>query len=194
MPVNDQISNFADLGVVGATPTSRNENLAIAQPNDFFSFTLNENSLFNLSLTGLSDAAGVEIIADSNDNSIIDSDEILDTRQTDIGEDLELNLSLTPESYFINVFSPNNDSETNYNLSVSATAQNNTPPTTIGIEDLNLATNSPAQTISLFDAFSDAEDTDADLVYTVQNNSEPTLFATDPTIDPTTGNLTLEFA
>nr|MBZ8182902.1 hypothetical protein [Oscillatoria salina IIICB1] len=140
MPVNDQISNFADLGVVGATPTSRNENLAIAQPNDFFSFTLNENSLFNLSLTGLSDAAGIEIIADSNDNSIIDSDEILDTRQTDIGEDLELNLSLTPESYFINVFSPNNDSETNYNLSVSATAQNNTAPTTIGIENLNLAT------------------------------------------------------
>ncbi|MEC4983611.1 MAG: hypothetical protein SAJ37_12045, partial [Oscillatoria sp. PMC 1068.18] len=194
MPVNDQIINFTDLGVLDPDLTSRNDRIAIAQPNDFFSFTLNEDSLLNLSLTNLSDAAGVEIIIDSSNNGIVDANEILDTIQTDSGEDLTLNLSLTADTYFINVFAPNNDSETNYNLSVSAISEENTPPTTIGIDDLNLATNSPAQTINLFDVFSDAEDANTDLVYEVQNNTNETLFATTPSIDANTGNLTLEFA
>ncbi|MEC4895160.1 MAG: Ig-like domain-containing protein, partial [Oscillatoria sp. PMC 1050.18] len=83
--------------------------------------------------------------------------------------------------------------ETTFNVTVSEETTN-TPPTATEIQDVNVVANSPAQIISLFEAFDDAEDLDTELVYTVENNTNTTLFASEPSIDANTGNLTLEFA
>ncbi len=67
----------------------------------------------------------------------------------------------------------------------------NSPPTTTGISDINAIENDPALIIDLFAAFDDSEDPDADLTYTLSNNSNPELLNTN--IDPVTSELTLTF-
>ncbi len=73
----------------------------------------------------------------------------------------------------------------------------NDTPTTTGIKDVvnwyRTSNISPANTvIDLFAAFSDVEDTDNDLKYSIQNNSNPYLFS-GINIDSTTGQLTLDY-
>ena len=69
----------------------------------------------------------------------------------------------------------------------------NQAPTTSGIADVNVAEDAPNTVINLFSAFDDAEDPDAALTYTVENNTNPGLFASTD-IDGTAGTLTLVYA
>ncbi|NIP70848.1 MAG: hypothetical protein GTO04_17235, partial [Planctomycetales bacterium] len=69
----------------------------------------------------------------------------------------------------------------------------NTAPTTSGIDDITVEENSAERVVELFQAFADAEDADEDLVYTIEDNTNPELFNFTE-IDDLTGQLTLDFA
>ena len=69
----------------------------------------------------------------------------------------------------------------------------NSLPTTSGITDVTVAEDAADSVIDLFAAFADAEDLDADLTYTIENNTNPTLLDT-TAIDGALGTLTLGYA
>lgn len=73
------------------------------------------------------------------------------------------------------------------------TPPGNQPPTTSGIADVNVNTDASDTIIDLFAAFDDFEDPDPALTYTIENNTDPSLF-TSTTIDGVLGTLTLDFA
>ena len=73
------------------------------------------------------------------------------------------------------------------------TPPDNQPPTTSGIADVDVNTDAPDTVIDLFSAFDDAEDSDTALTYTIENNTNPSLF-TSTTIDGVVGTLTLDYA
>jgi len=76
---------------------------------------------------------------------------------------------------------------------VIGSVSGNLPPTTNGIADVNVNTDSPDTVLDLFAAFDDFEDPDTDLTYTLENNSNPSLF-TATAIDGVLGTLTLDYA
>ncbi|GAA0894041.1 hypothetical protein GCM10009122_37210 [Fulvivirga kasyanovii] len=67
--------------------------------------------------------------------------------------------------------------ETNYTGSASGTLKINAPPTTSGILDVNVNEDAANFVINLMQAFDDAEDDDNSLIYTIQSNSNPSLFS-----------------
>jgi hypothetical protein len=72
-------------------------------------------------------------------------------------------------------------------------ASSDSPPTTTGIGDVTVDEDGAATLINLFDAFEDAEDADADLIYRIDSNTNTNLFS-GVNIDPNTGILTLNYA
>jgi RHS repeat-associated protein len=66
-------------------------------------------------------------------------------------------------------------------------------PTTLGLSDVNVNEDVADQVIDLFAAFGDLEDADSALTFTIQSNSNPSLFAS-ANIDNMAGTLTLAFA
>jgi len=86
--------------------------------NDFYSFNLSGRSSFNLSLSGLTANADVQLIKDANSNGQVDTNEIIaGSYQT--GRKAELiQTTLDSGNYFIKVYSAGGS--TNYNLGVSA--------------------------------------------------------------------------
>ena len=69
----------------------------------------------------------------------------------------------------------------------------NFAPTTSGIADVHVNTDAPDTIIDLFAAFDDIEDPDSALTYSIENNTNPSLF-TATTIDGVLGTLTLAYA
>ncbi len=69
----------------------------------------------------------------------------------------------------------------------------NTPPTTSGLANVQVVEGAASSMIDLFAAFDDTEDADAALTYTIEQNTNPGLFAATP-INPVTGVLTLDYA
>ena len=68
----------------------------------------------------------------------------------------------------------------------------NQTPTTSGIANVNVNTDAPDTVIDLFAAFDDAEDPDPALIYTIENNTNLSLF-TSTTINSAQGTLTLNY-
>ncbi|MEW6498267.1 MAG: PPC domain-containing protein, partial [Cyanobacteriota bacterium] len=112
--------------------------------NDFYRFSLDNTSNFNLSLTGLSSDVDVRLIQDVNSNGIVDNgDEIV--RSTWGGSnDESINHSLTTGTYFAQVYQYSGD--TSYTLNLSATASQ-TPNNLLPVE-VDLGTLSDTQTYS----------------------------------------------
>ncbi len=73
-----------------------------------------------------------------------------------------------------------------------STSVNNTP-TTNGLANITVAEDSADSVIDLLTAFTDVEDLDSDLIYSIQSNSNTGLF-TASTLDAATNTLTLGFA
>lgn len=67
----------------------------------------------------------------------------------------------------------------------------NDPPTSSGIDDINVNDNAGDKVINLYESFDDIEDTDADLVYTITDNSNSELFSG---VNIAAGTLTLDYA
>jgi len=78
-------------------------------------------------------------------------------------------------------------------ISLIETTPVNSPPTTVGIEDVVVASGAPATVLDVFAAFDDAEDADEDLTYEITANSTPSLFSA-VAIDGQAGTLSLEYA
>ncbi|HEY9796123.1 MAG TPA: S8 family serine peptidase [Leptolyngbyaceae cyanobacterium] len=85
--------------------------------NDFYRFSLDSTSNFNLSLTGLSSDADVRLIQDVNSNGIVDDgDEIVRSARGG-SNDESINHSLAAGTYFAQVYQYSGD--TSYTLSLS---------------------------------------------------------------------------
>jgi hypothetical protein len=69
----------------------------------------------------------------------------------------------------------------------------NTPPTTSGIDNVEVVEDADDTVINLFAAFDDEQDPDEALTYEITSNSNPDLF-TSVTIDGEAGTLTLDYA
>lgn len=68
----------------------------------------------------------------------------------------------------------------------------NVPPTTTGFENVTVNEDAPSTVVDLWGAFSDAQDPDPVLAYSIESDSNPGLFSS-ALIDATTGQLTLKY-
>ncbi len=98
-----------------------------ADRNDYYRFTLAQTSNFNLSLTGLTDSAEVDLIQDSNNNAQYDYGEQISYDYGSKSSNGSIVKTLGAGTYYIHVHTNDSSYNTNYTLGVSATA---TPPTT----------------------------------------------------------------
>ncbi|MCU0544407.1 MAG: alpha/beta fold hydrolase [Oscillatoriaceae cyanobacterium Prado104] len=106
---------------VGHEQSSYNDFVGDTDGNDYYKFTLNQKSNFNLSLNGLSDDADVRLFLDRNDNRVIDNGETVarSIKSGTLAETISMNLE-EPGTYYIQVYPGTFNVNTNYNLNVAA--------------------------------------------------------------------------
>ncbi|MGK7903847.1 MAG: Ig-like domain-containing protein [Hormoscilla sp.] len=116
-----------DIGTLSDSKTFE-EFVGTFDSRDYYRFTIDQPSNFNLRLSDLEDDVEVQLLADLNDDTQITTNEFL--RETDLRDssnDRAFGITLGPETYFLRVYTESRSINTNYTLDVSATA---TPPTT----------------------------------------------------------------
>ena len=99
---------------ITSTPQTFTDWLGSTDTNDYYRFTLDDISNFNLTLEGLSADADVRLL-DSSGNTIATSNRSGNTSES-------INRTLDAGDYFIQVYPWSNNTDTNYSLNVSATA------------------------------------------------------------------------
>jgi Bacterial pre-peptidase C-terminal domain len=118
-----------DLGPLNGTATIQDA-VNSGDANDYYRFSIGPNSNFNLSLNGLTSDADVQIL---NSAGVVVASSTLAGNAAE-----QINLSnLAPGSYFARVFSFNS-SNTNYNLSLSATQADFAGNTLAGARNLGV--------------------------------------------------------
>ncbi|MGC9525406.1 MAG: PPC domain-containing protein [Limnospira sp.] len=131
----DTIEDALNIGVIGLEPTETNDRIGFREDgrrerNDYYQFTIEEESDFNLTLDNLEDNANVQIL-DSDGSVMFRSNEPGRRRET-IDTDLE------PGTYFVRVLQQGR-SQTDYRLSLNADPITDTdgkaPGTDLGILD-----------------------------------------------------------
>ncbi|WP_375498073.1 pre-peptidase C-terminal domain-containing protein [uncultured Nostoc sp.] len=95
---------------------SRSEFVGNIDTNDYYKFNLNSTSSFNLTLSGLSDNADVQLIRGSNGQTIPY------TNQTGSTNETITNLPLSAGTYYIRIYA-SGSAETFYNLDITAQPQ-----------------------------------------------------------------------
>ena len=80
--------------------------------------------------------------------------------------------------------------ETTFTVTVNAV---NDSPTSSGLANITVSKDAPDSVIDLLTAFTDEEDLDTDLIYTIQSNTNTSLFTTS-TVDAAANTLTLNYA
>ncbi len=147
---------------------------------------------YKFSVSNQGDAEGIAFHQPSNHLFLIDGSRDIIFEYTTTGTLLE--------SYDIGGFSPPPRSP--QGLTFGPTSDPNDPPSALslyiadGMKDIanvNVSTDAPDTVIDLFAAFDDAEDLDPALTYTIENNTNPSLF-TSTTINGAQGTLTLKYA
>jgi Ca2+-binding RTX toxin-like protein len=108
--------------------------------DDFYRFNLTQNSNVSLQLSGLSDYAYVRLVADKNSNGLYDSGETLYDDYGSSSSTADINSALGAGAYFAWVDQYGANYNTNYTLSLSATASPVTTPSDPG-NNLNTALN-----------------------------------------------------
>lgn len=121
------LDSALNIGVLSRNRTAYNF-VGSADRNDYYRFTLAGTSNFSLSMTGLSSYAYVDLILDSNGNGQYDqySDEKLYNDYGYSSRNGSINQTLGAGTYYVRIYT-DNSYNTNYTLSLTATA---TPPTT----------------------------------------------------------------
>ena len=115
----NSLTTARNLGLLSALQTVQDA-VSDADPNDYYRFTINTNSQFNLTLTGLENDADVFLIRDANNNGRVDSSDIL-ASSTAVGNVSEaIAQILSAGTYFVQVTQFQGD--TPYQLSLGATA------------------------------------------------------------------------
>lgn len=121
-----------DLGLLNSSQNF-SDFIGTVDPDDFYRFTLNTRSDLNLVLNNLSADADLQLIQDINNNGIVDDvvglvdgGEILSSSESTGSDPETIDFEgLDPGTYFVRVLQY--DGDTNYNLSLSATANQLTP-------------------------------------------------------------------
>jgi hypothetical protein len=119
---------------VGSTATNFSDWVGTTDTNDYYRFSVTQNTNLNLTLSGLSGDADLTLL-DSNGNTITSSNNFGTANDS-------INRQLQQGNYFIRVF-PMFGVNTNYNLAVAAT------PVTPSLPDLALNSLSTARQISV---------------------------------------------
>ncbi|MEH2060379.1 MAG: Calx-beta domain-containing protein [Nostoc sp.] len=96
-----------------------------ADTNDYYKFSVTSPSNFNLSLSGLTSNADVQLIQDINGNSQIDANEILGSSILTGSSAESISVPLFSGNYYVRIYPSGNSINTNYNLSLSATSLGN---------------------------------------------------------------------
>ncbi len=109
---NNDIQNAKNI-TIGNNPSIFSDSVGITDPNDYYRFTLAEDSDFDLSLTELADRANVQLL-DSSGAVLVNPDNYTT-------DDVNINVQLLAGTYYIRVHPSYSNDNTNYNLSVAAT-------------------------------------------------------------------------
>lgn len=123
------LSTAYDIGSLSATYTTSNF-VSSSDTSDFYGFSLDSTSNFNLSLTGLSSDADVQLIQDLNGNGIFDYDLGERIAYSNFGStfDESINLqSLAAGDYFVEVYQYSGDTDYNLNLTATPSVSTATP-------------------------------------------------------------------
>ncbi|MBD2482944.1 pre-peptidase C-terminal domain-containing protein [Planktothrix sp. FACHB-1365] len=134
-PQGEPGSNIATALDLGVLPDllSYSQFVGKDDPNDFYRFTLQNNSDFSLGLGGVSNSTEVALIKDFNNNNQINSvdGDVLNDDYGYSGDDTEINRALEAGTYYISVY---NDSSagTNYDLRLEVTSKPATTPSNPG--------------------------------------------------------------
>ncbi|MDB9457784.1 pre-peptidase C-terminal domain-containing protein, partial [Dolichospermum circinale CS-545/17] len=112
-------STAFDIGSLNAV-ASFSDFVGNVDPEDFYQFTLGDVKGLKIELNGLSGDADVELAQDTNNNGVIDSNEIISMSELQ-GSDAEfIHVSaLAAGNYLVRVYQY--DGDTNYNLSITLT-------------------------------------------------------------------------
>ncbi len=121
MPLDTVGNNLSSAKAIAlnATPQTWNEWVGTADTQDFYRFTLTARSALNLTLTGLSYDADLQLICDKNSNGIIDSGEVLSSSVKGGSTNEAIFSYLNAGTYFARVYQYWGD--TNYAFQASAT-------------------------------------------------------------------------
>ena len=127
--LGNQLSQARDLGVLSGTQTIA-DSVSNARPDDLYRFTLQANSDFKLTVSGLRADVDVTLIKDINgDNSIDFTDIIAASQEPNLSpESIEIN-GLTAGTYFVRIYQF--QGSTNFTLNLSAT------PATVSANNLS---------------------------------------------------------
>jgi len=145
---------------------------------------------FNNLGTGITGSYAAGVLSLSGNKSINNYQNVLRTVTYN-------NTSATPDTNDRTITFKVNDGDDDSNIATKIVLINdvNTAPqlTNSGVNNVTVNEDAPNKTINLFDSFEDVEDADADMIYTVQTISNPTLFSA-TSVNATNGNLVLDFA
>ncbi|MGB3401819.1 MAG: DUF4347 domain-containing protein, partial [Microcoleaceae cyanobacterium] len=120
---NNSFVSAQDIKILGATQTF-NGFVGASDHDDYYEFTLDKTSRVNLSLTNLQEAAQLTIVADLDNDGMLDYNETLDETYSGSAADRSLTEILVPGTYAIRVYTASYSSNnTNYTLTASASAQ-----------------------------------------------------------------------
>jgi parallel beta-helix repeat protein len=190
--------------------------IEVTDTGDGMSMALSDDDVSRVIVTPVNDAPVLDPIGDQavNEQAMLaftatatDVDLPPDTLTFSLdAEAIALGMVISPDGHFS--WTPTDtQGGTSYEVTITVT-DNGTPnlsasetisitvndtPTTTGIDDIEVAEDAQDSAIDLFAAFDDVEDNDLDLIYEIQSNSNPTLFAA-TVIDANTGTLTLDYA
>lgn len=111
-----------DLGIVSGTVIAK-EYVGKLDPSDIYRFTLNDLSNVQVVAKGTSDSTRIQLIRDSNNNGLIDNDEILDSDNFASSLVTNITQDLPAGAYFIKVDPRNGNSDisTLYELNLVTT-------------------------------------------------------------------------
>ena len=128
MPNNNTLETAENIGILSSLQTFEGF-VGTDDRNDFYRFSFNSTSDFSLRLRDLEDDVDVEIIADLDEDDLVDSNEIIRAIRT-LDDDTSLraiDVALGAGDYFVRLVTDGTTDNTNYSLEVSATT---TPGTT----------------------------------------------------------------
>jgi Ca2+-binding RTX toxin-like protein len=103
-----------------SSPETYKDNVGPLDSVDLYRFSLTQTSNVNVLLSGLSDDAELQIIADLDRDGVIDFNEDIVTDFGDLGDDAIINTSLAAGTYFALVQPTFSDRTTNYTLDLYA--------------------------------------------------------------------------
>ncbi|MDB9524896.1 hypothetical protein PN498_02755 [Oscillatoria sp. CS-180] len=151
MPNNNSLSTAQNLGVLSGAITPISELVGSTDRNDYYRFTLNQNSDVNFGLIGLDpDPAQLQIIADFNNDGIVDNSEIIEEDGindfSSVTQDRFIITPLPSGTYWARVNTTRENQNTSYTLTAQASIRDgdlqfdpgNTLSTAFGLSSLGV--------------------------------------------------------